>query len=260
MRLLRVSVWVILLLVLTISLPQTRNLFGIRSILSPLIYPFQFAGDALYRGVRGGVSYVAGLNRAAIENAYLKQELDLAQAKLKLLEELKQENIRLKGILRFKQDSRFNLLAARVIGKSPTPWFSIININKGRASGIRVDMPVIGRDGLVGRVIEVYPLNSKVMLLVDPESSVAAADERSRDFGMAEGALPNKLFLKYVDAKGDVQIGDTIVTSHLSDIFPAGIQIGQVLSASKKEYDLFYRIELKPAVDFSKLEEVFVVL
>ena len=97
------------------------------------------------------------------------------------------------------------------------------------------------------------------MLITDVESSVAAVDARSRDFGLVKGGSLDRLSMKYVDAGGDIRKGDRIVTSNVSTVFPAGIPIGEVSLASKKEHDLFYHVEIKPIVDFSKIEEVFII-
>jgi rod shape-determining protein MreC len=122
-----------------------------------------------------------------------------------------------------------------------------------------MDMPVMVAEGLVGRVIEVSRHSSKVMLITDAESSVAAVDSRSRDFGVVKGVPAGRLSMKHVDARGDVKVGDIIVTSNISTVFPPGLPIGEVTRASRKEHDLFYHIEIEPAVDFSKIEEVFLV-
>ena len=96
-------------------------------------------------------------------------------------------------------------------------------------------------------------------MIIDGESSVAAASSRSRDYGVVAGSPSGRLSMKYVSAVGDVQQGDVIVTSTISSVFPQGIPIGEVVLASKREHDLFYHVEVKPAVDFSRLEKVFVV-
>ena len=114
--------------------------------------------------------------------------------------------------------------------------------------------------GLVGRIVEVSAFSSKAMLITDPGSSVAAEVSRSRDYGIVQGGVGNKLIMKYVAAGGEVRAGDRIVTSQISTVYPPGIPVGEVIKASKKEQDLFYHIEIRPAVDFSKIEEVYIKL
>ncbi|MFA6549612.1 MAG: rod shape-determining protein MreC, partial [Candidatus Margulisiibacteriota bacterium] len=93
----------------------------------------------------------------------------------------------------------------------------------------------------------------------DPESLVAATTARSRDAGIVVGSGSGRIFMRYVSIGADVAVGDSIVTSAISSIFPAGLPIGQVTRADRKGQELFYFIEVKPAVNFSRLEEVFVV-
>lgn len=252
---------VILLLAAFISFSALQGLFGVRSALSALIYPFQYAGLVVWKGVTGIPVSLANLRNLARENAKLKDELRDLKPRLLLLEGLRGENERLRAALALRQEKsrRLRLQAAQVIGRSPTPWFSILEIDQGGQDGIKPDLPVITEAGLAGRVIEVSRFSSKVMLLTDPESSVAAANEGRRDFGVVEGSYSNRLLMKYVGVGGEIKIGDKIVTSRLSTVFPPGILIGEVSHVSKGEHDLFYHIEIKPAVDFSKIEEVFII-
>lgn len=253
---------VIILLAVVVSFSSFRGLFGVRAALQTIIYPFQFVAVSLWQGAINIPVSIINLRNLAQENAVLKSELAGIKPNLALLDGLRNENERLSRTLNFKQNNQYsyNLLPARIIGRSPTNWFSILEINKGSRAGVKNDMPVIYQTGLVGRVIEVTAFSAKVLLIIDAGSAVAAADARSRDLGVIEGTNANRLIMKYVSSGGDVQHGDQIVTSNISTFFQPGLPLGTVLSATKGEHDLFYQIEIKPAVDFSKIEEVFVVL
>ncbi|MFC1540513.1 rod shape-determining protein MreC [Candidatus Margulisiibacteriota bacterium] len=252
----------LILLALFLSFSAVRGLFGVRSLLQAVIYPFQYVTLAVYNGVAGIPARFSSKQGLAEENAQLKSELSGLKPQLSVLEGLKNENARLRESLAFRQTNpyRFRLLAGEVIGKAPTPWYSILEINQGSRAGVRSGMPVISQDGLAGQVIEVSKFSSKVMLIIDAESSVAAAGSRSRDYGVVAGSPGGKLFMKYVGAEGDIQKGDKIVTSPISTTFPPDIPLGVVVEASKREHDLFYHVEIEPAVDFSKIEKVFVIL
>jgi len=251
----------ILLAILLVFL-VSKNLFAIRSVFQSIIYPFQYATVASWNAVTGFPSAVANIRGLSNENTQFKQEIKLLQAKLLVLDEKLAENERLNQALRFKQryPRGLKLLPAKVIGKSPAPWFPTLIINQGSMAGAKKDMPVIAENGLVGRVVEVSAFNSKVMLITDIESSVAAVNSRSRDFGLVSGGSIDRIFMKYVGAGADIRVGDQVVTSQISTVFPIGIPIGTINLANKMEHDLFYHIEIIPAVDFSKLEEVFLVL
>lgn len=253
---------VIILLALFISWSGFHNLSGIRSFFQAVIYPFQFATVFVWKGVTGIPGSIANLRHLSEENADLKRRIDNVRPKLLALGEIKKENKRLKAALEFKQNNPhfYNLLVAQVVGRAPSPWFSILEINQGSLSKVKKGMPVIAQKGIVGQVIEVSRYSAKVMLLTNPESTIAAVDARSRDMGVVAGTSSNRVFMKYVGTGEDIRTGDQVVTAQISTVYPPGLPIGQVIHASKREHDLFYRIEIKPAVDFSKIEEVFVIL
>ncbi|OGC22094.1 rod shape-determining protein MreC [candidate division WOR-1 bacterium RIFOXYB2_FULL_42_35] len=253
---------VLILLALILSFSTVRNIFGFRSFLQACLYPFQFTTVSVWKGVVSTPAALFSLRDLAQQNSKLTQELSQLKPELMFLQGKVQENDRLRQALAFKTNSAQarRLIAAQVVGKSPSPWFSVLQINKGSNAGVKIDLPVIVGTGLVGRIVEVAPFSSKVMLLIDAGSSVSAVSERSRDFGIIKGGTLNKLSLRYVASGGDVKIGDMVSTSPISTYFPPGLIIGTISQASKREHDLFYYIEVVPAVDFSKLEEVFVLL
>jgi len=253
---------IIILLALFISWSGLRNLSAIRSFFQTIIYPFQYVTVSAWKGVAAIPGSIANLRHLSQENAELKKRINKVRPKLLTLGEVKKENKRLKAALEFKQNNPYfyNLLVAQVVARAPSPWFSILEINQGHLSKVRQGMAVIAPQGIVGQVIEVSRYSAKVMLLTNPESTIAAADARSRDMGVIAGTPSNRLFMKYVGTGGDIKTGDQIVTAQFSTIYPPGLPIGKVVKASKREHDLFYRIEIRPAVDFSKIEEVFVVL
>ncbi len=188
----------------------------------------------------------------------------------RLLNSLKMENSRyrealhtherLKALFQFKQSIDRPVLAAQVVGLDPTGWFRSVIIDKGERSGIAVDMPVVNASGVVGRVVSVSPNYAKVLLVIDQNSSVDCLVERSRDRGMVRGLSATTCSVDYMVKTSDVKVHDRIVTSGLGGVYPKGIPIGQVVSADESPGDLFRRVRLRPAVDFSRLEEVLVIL
>lgn len=252
----------ILVLAFALSFSSLRDLFGVRGLLLSAVYPFQHLTFGLWKGMIGFPSAVINLRGLGDENTALKEKLSSLQTKLSLLDEIARENERLRRGIGFQDHNRygFRLLPAQVIGKGASPWFSIVEIDRGENAGVRADMPVVVEEGLVGRVIEVSRFSSKVLLVTDPASSIAAVDQKSRDFGVVDGYAPETLIMKYVSSGGSPQAGDKVVTAAASSVFPPGIPIGTITRAEKKEHDLFYQIEVKPLVRFSELEEVFLVI
>ncbi|OPY01335.1 MAG: Cell shape-determining protein MreC precursor [Syntrophus sp. PtaB.Bin001] len=132
-------------------------------------------------------------------------------------------------------------------------------INKGQAHGIKVGMPVVAGSGVVGRVIETSWHASRVLLLIDENSNVDAIVQGGRGQGILQGASNNHCVLKYVPKMEDVRIGDAVITSGICGVFPKSWLLGTVFRVTKGESGLFQRVDVNPAVDFSKLEEVLVL-
>lgn len=252
---------VIILLAIFVSYSIFLNKIQLRAWTGTIFYPIQTVASAVWKSTVGFPAFVFNLGDLVRENAKLRETLEETDSKLVILDQLAEENDRLKEALAFKRSQyHFNLRAAGVLGRIPASWFSILFINKGSADGIKPGMAVIDQQGLIGKIIEVSNYSSKVLLLIDRESAVAAVDARSRVQGVVEGSGSDKLFMKYVGANGDIKEGDLIVTSPLSSLFPAGLPIGTVSQAQKREHDIFYFVEIKPRVQFLNLETLFVVI
>ena len=251
----------VIIILLAIVLTATSP-FYIRPLFSAILYPFQVGAVAIWKTFTGIPSFIGQLNNLSKDNALLQKENKELQTKQLVFNELKEENMRLRQAAQFKTFNPYSLklVSAQVVSRSSSAWFSLVQINKGSRAGIKKDMVIVSELGLVGRVIEVSLFSSKVLLITSADSSIAATDFRNRDSGVVVGGRPEILIMKYVGVEGDIKVGDEILTSHISTIFPSGIPVGRVFKATKKEHDLFYHIEIKPAVDFSKLEEVFIVI
>jgi len=252
---------IIILAAIFVSYSAFLNIIQLRSIMGTVAYPFEAVTTVVWKSTVGLPAFIVNLKDMLSENAKLRENLEETDTKLIILDQLAEENDRLKEALAFKRSQyRFSLCAAGVLGRVPTAWYSILSINKGSKDGIRLGMPVINQQGLIGKIIETSNFSSKVLLLIDRESAVVAADARSRVEGVVEGSGTEKLFMKYVGAEGEIKEGDLIVSSSLSSAFPAGLPIGTVSRAFKREHDIFYHVEIKPAVEFLSIETLFVIL
>jgi len=169
------------------------------------------------------------------------------------------ENKRLRKLLSFSKNTQTTLIPAEVIGENPTNLFRTIVINKGIVDGVEKNLPVISHDGLVGKVLSVYPSSAQVQLVTDGNSGIPAMIQRTRDRGILYGAGVGKARLKFVSVLSDIKQGDVVITSGLGVIYPKGILTGKVLAVERNEYDLFLTITVAPSVNFSKLEEAFVI-
>ncbi|MDY6972282.1 MAG: rod shape-determining protein MreC [Thermodesulfobacteriota bacterium] len=194
------------------------------------------------------------------ENRELKIEIDALRMENSRYLELLPSHERLQALLQFRQTIKRPALAAQVIGRDPTGWFKSIVIDKGKGAGIELNMPIVNACGVVGRVVSVSTNYAKGLLIIDQNSAVDCLVQRSRDRGMIKGLSTEICKLDYVVKSSDVAVGDMVVTSGLGGVFPKGLPVGQVLSVKETPGEFFKAIEIKTAVDFSKLEEVLVIL
>lgn len=198
-------------------------------------------------------------HRTFDEYKKLKSEVNILKTRLVGQEEVIYENTRLQRLLDFKRKVVYSSIVASVIGREPSHWNSSIIIDKGEENGVREGMPVVNDLGVVGKIVEVGKKQSKVILLTDPQFSVAALVKRPRENGLVSGTLQGKCKLTYVDDAADIRVGDMVITSKLSSSFPESLFIGQVESIDSGAGDVINQYIIKPSVSFSSLEEVLVI-
>lgn len=193
------------------------------------------------------------------EYVKLKKEVDGLRAKSVNAQEIILENKRLTSLLDLKQQSFFPSVVASVVGRDPSNWNAVLIINKGRAAGIKVGMPVVNPAGVVGKVIEVGNNLSKVILISDPNFNVAAVTQDSRESGLLSGTLQGLCRLRYLPEDSTVKVGEKVVTSKLSSTFPDGILIGTIINIHNQSNTTGTDCLVEPAVLPSRVEEVLVL-
>jgi rod shape-determining protein MreC len=201
-----------------------------------------------------------GLINIHNENVRMKRELDSLRMQNFQYLELLATHQRLQKLLQFKETIDYPVIAAQVIGRDPTGWFESIIIDKGKADGIKINMPVVNADGVVGRLVSVSNNYAKVLLIIDQNSAVDSITWRSRDNGIVKGISSDVCEFDYVLKTSDVIIGDIVVTSGLGRVFPKGIPVAEVIEVKNPPGELFKEVKIKPMVDFSKLEELLIIL
>jgi len=193
------------------------------------------------------------------ENRQLKEQIEQMRLEQVRFNEDAAQAHRLQNLLAFKEQFISKTVAAQVIGSSGSDLSRVIFIDKGEDSGIKRDMAVITADGIVGKVLLVYPSESQVLLISDQSSGVGAILEKSRLQGVLRGTPTGEVNLERVMSDEQVQPGETVLSSGGDQIFPKGLRIGTVTKVSNGK-DLFLNIKIKPAADLSKLEEVLVLV
>lgn len=229
--------------------------------------PGSLAGTSAQTGLRsvtGGLGsfvdrYVL-LVRAKVDADRLRREVADLRRELLSVGEVYQENQRLKTLLNFKEATDLPVLPARVAGRSASTWFRTLVLDKGSDDGVRENCPVVTAEGVVGRVYQVAPTASRVLLLTDTSSAVDALVQTTRSEVIVEGRLGARCRMLYLARADAAKPGDRVVTSGLGDVFPKGLLVGEIASVESAKGGVFRAAELRPSVDFASLEEVFVVL
>lgn len=223
----------------------------------------QGAVSSVVDGLRGGWGNYVDLRGVRAQNETLRQQLAELEVRLQEQRALAARAGKLQELMDLKQGSSVPTVAAEVIAGSPIPDMLTVTINRGSADGLQPDMAVISPKGIVGRVLA--PLAShaaRVQLIIDRDAAVGALTERSRSGGVVlgvQGRSGSPLRMDLVSNHADVQAGDVVVASGVDGIYPKGFVIGTVQRSDRGD-GLHREITVQPAVDFSSIEEVLVVL
>lgn len=194
------------------------------------------------------------------ENLRLNKKIDLLEIENSRYQELLLTNQRLQQLLKFQQNTEEIFLPARVIGWDSSVLFKSIIIGRGENDGLKINMPVVNSKGVIGRTVSVSHNYTQVLLITDQNSAVDGLVQRSRCRGMLKGRGLSECSFDYVIKACDIETGDAIVTSGLGRTFPKGLYLGTVKKIKDSPDKLFKDVMVAPAVDFSKLEEVLVIL
>lgn len=243
------------------SLPRPRLGF-LEGAWRDVLSPFQLALTRVQRFFQNRVRGIQELRTLHQRNAELEHLVLDLQAEVFALHNYQRENEWLREALDFKNELEHELLVAEVIGRSPSNWESTITINKGQAHGVTKGMAVITKVGIVGTVINSSQFTSTVLLMIDAQSATGGLVQSSGDLVLIEGAEGQRGYLvaKPLNRDTFVEVGDVIVTSGLSRIYPKNLPIGEVVSVESRQYDLSFAALVRPYVDFTRLEYVLVVI
>jgi rod shape-determining protein MreC len=229
-----------------------------------------YAAEALaplQRVLGGGFGVVVGVADTFTRATELKTENDHLYVQLEALktadvriQELERQNADLVAQLGYQKDHpEQKLLPANVIARDPTDLVHAITIDRGTGDGVAEGMSVVTPAGLVGRVLQVGPLSSKVLLITDSKSSVSGVGVVGRAQGMVYGRRQRQITMRYIDQMEKVEVGQWIVTSTLGGGFPPGIPIGRIVFVRQRDVEPFQEATLEPAVDFAKMDTVSVI-
>ena len=237
---------------------EHANLFEktVLNISSPIITSIAH----LNNGVSGVWNDYLALVGARKENKLLRENIKELNSRIIASRETILANERLKKLLEMKDSLKIPSLTATVVGEDASPWFKTILIDRGSADGLKEGMPVIASDGIIGQLVKVATKSSRVLLITDHASGVAGLIQRSRARGVVKGKGDGTCTLEFSLSAEDITVGDTVLTSGIGGVFPKGLKIGEVYMVKKGEYGIFQTVNIRPAVNLARLEEVLILL
>jgi rod shape-determining protein MreC len=249
----------ILLLAAQVKRDQDVRLIRVWAV--EIVAPLGRSAAWLVDGVRGGWTNYIGFRGLGRENEQLRAEIDRLKLRNIELEGRAAEADRLSGLLEFRQrNSQVPMLSARVIGASPSNSGRVAFLDRGAGDGVALNMGVITPEGVVGKVIAVYPATSQVLLVSDKESGVGALLANTRTQGPIRGSGDPLLGMEYVAREVKVTPGEVVVTSGQDRIFPKDLPVGIVQDVSPDAHSPFQKIVVKPSARLDQLEEVLILL
>ncbi len=250
--------------VLLMALQLSGNLRPVQSLITQLTAPAQLSATGVTASVEGFFASIARVRTLEQEYAALQTRADQLEAENNTLREVEKENEQLRALLNFAEtrprlELRGAQIVARVIGEESTNFIETILIDLGQVHGIRIGMPVVTDQGLVGRISEVTENTSKVLLLNDAGSSASALLAESRLNGIVHGSTSGDLIMDFIPQGPTFEEGEGVLSSGLGGQFPRGLAIGVIESIDSQPNAVFQTARVRPAVDFGSLELVMVI-
>jgi rod shape-determining protein MreC len=247
---------------------------GLRSVqrgFMEAMAPLQEGASRVLKPARDFGGWVGDVIDAKSENKHLRRQVEQLRSQLAASETAQRDASQLRALVGFNRSSSYpqgyTRVAAHVIGRSPTVWYSTVTIDKGSGAGLRIDQPVVTGDGLIGRVSAVSADAAKVTLITDHTSGVSAQVVPDGASGLVKPRVgdPSDLLLDFVEKGRPISKGATVVTagwrsSRLESLFPRGIPIGNVTQVDVTERELYQRVHLKPFADMHRLDLVEVLV
>lgn len=228
------------------------------STLTRLLGPFASAVTATQRAAEDVPARAATRSSLRLENERLRAELEVARQQQVELVRVRGELARLAVMLDYRDFTGTKAQVADVVYADYASWLRTLVIRGGRGARFEVDQPVVSTDGLVGRIVGVAGPWAKVQLLTDRVAAVGAQLARTRRQGVVRGSGSGQLHLDYLSRQAEIEIGDLVQTAGIDGVYPRGLMIGSVVAIGTGG-ELFHDVEIQPAVDFSRLDQVLVL-
>ena len=253
-----------MVLITVIASGKQLNATLLESAIGVVVTPFQDLTTGITSWVDETITEYRNKTDLKEENTELKNQIASLLEENRRLAMYESENAKLSALLKIAQRyPTYESIGATIIAKDPGVWYDGFTIDKGTTSDVSANMVLIAPEGLVGKVLESGMTFSKAQSILDSRSSVPAMSTRTGDLGVVKGnytlSADGLCMMEYIDAQAEIMVGDEIVTSHLSDIYPAGLPIGKVLELETDTSGLTKYAVIQPYVDLKHLDTILVI-
>ncbi|MDZ7861003.1 MAG: rod shape-determining protein MreC [Candidatus Krumholzibacteriota bacterium] len=204
--------------------------------------------------------YFVDIARLRDENDKLREILAALYYERGKLLQFEREKKRMRKLLNFRMESHYRFLPCEIVSMSSNRFHHSVTIDRGSGDGVVKGMPVSGYRGIAGRVTQVFPSSSRVILINNRSLSISCRDRRSRVVGILKWDRGRYFNLDFIGSEEDVIVGDTLVTSGLGKVFPRGFQVGVVRQVRKGKGRISKDVTVVSMVDPGRLEELFVIM
>ncbi len=225
-----------------------------------ILGPVQESITSVQRGFSGYFKHYVANVSASKDNKFLKEKIFELQNEIFLNQESIKESTRLRELIKFGEVTERKKVLARVVSWDSSNEYKVVRINKGLKDGVKLQSAVTGSEGLVGYVYRLTDHFADVITILDANNRVDGTVERLRSHGIVEGFKNNRCIMKYVNRTEPIILNDIVMTSGLGNVYPKGIKIGFISKIERETYGITQHIEITPFVNFSKLEEVMVLV
>ena len=234
----------------------------IRAALVSVLQPVQWLALRPADAVRYSREYFSGLNQAQSHSAEAGKKLALQSLRAGQVEQLTQENNRLRKLLGLREQLAIPVMAADVLYDVADPYTRKVIIDKGRLQGVDLGSPVLDESGVLGQVTRVHPLVSEVTLLIDSELSIPVLNVRTGARSVAygdPGTGSSGMELRFMGSNADVQPGDLLTTSGVDGVYPPGLPVAKINHIERRSQSTFLKIDCQPLALVTGTQHVIVV-
>jgi rod shape-determining protein MreC len=234
----------------------------IRAVVATVLYPVQWLALQPVRAMQYGGGYFTALSQARAGEEEARKKLSTLSLRASQVEQLTQENSRLRKLLGLREQPSITGEASQVLYDAPDPYTRKVIIDKGLLQGVELGSPVLDESGVLGQITRVHPLVSEVTLVIDRELAIPVLNVRTGERSVAFGepsAYGGGLELRFMGSNADVQQGDLLTTSGVDGVYPAGLPVARVDRIERRAESAFARIYCTPQAQVNAAVHVMVV-